>query len=343
MRTLLIAIVLVVLAVLARMAFILVPASGALADLEETGLQGCEAVTIAPGTEDVTIHPGTGFAYVSAAQRRGGDESGNGIWTFDPGARDRQPEKVDDGPADFAPHGISLLVREGAPDRLFVINHSRASGERIEIFEIGPEGRLAHVDSITYPELTSPNDLVAVGPRRFYATNDRRYQAGFMSQLEAFLGLPLSSVSYFNGEDGQIAADGLQFANGIALGADGRTIYVAEFLGRRVNAYRPGPDGRLNRVDRYPVHTGADNIEIGPQGELWIGAHPDVFAFLDHAGDPGEIAPSEVIRLDPQAGTVTRELVSLQGEINASSVAAVSADRLVVGAVFDDHVLVCPR
>lgn len=344
MRTFLIAFVLVVLAVVARIAFVIVPASGTFADLEETGLAGCEALAIAPGTEDVTIHPVTGRAFVSTADRRGGDSGANGIWAFDPADPQVTLQRLTDGPDDFVPHGISLLVRETAPDRLFVVNHPAAGGHRVEIFEFNAEGRLDHVDSITYRELASPNDVLAVGPRSFYATNDRRYADGLMSQLEAFLGLPLASVSFFDGEDGSIAADGLTYANGINMAPDGRRIYVAEFLGRRVNVYRrDGADGRLERIDRIGVATGADNIEIGPDGDLWIGAHPDVFAFLDHVEDASAISPSEVVRVDPQSGEVTREFVALNGQIDASSVGAVSETHLIVGAVFEDHVLICPR
>ena len=344
MRTLLIAFVIIVIALAARVAWIVLPAAGSFADLEPAGLEGCEALTIAPGTEDVTIHPVSGLAYVSTAERRGGESGADGIWAFDPLSPQISLRKVSDGPPDFVPHGLSLLRRDNAPDRLFAVNHPRAGGHRVEIFEIAEDGGLIHIDSVSYSALSSPNDVLAVGPRSFYATNDRRYQTGILSTLEAFLGLPLSSVSFFDGERGSIAADGLLYANGIALAPDGRTVYVAEFLGRRVNVYRRGgADGRLERTGRIPVHTGADNIEIGPQGDLWIGGHPDVFAFLDHAEDPDSIAPSVIIRVDPETGTVSRELVSLNGEINASSVGAVSRTHLIVGAVFDDRVLICPR
>lgn len=344
MRTLLIALVIIVIALAARAAWIVLPAAGTFANLEQTGLDGCEALTIAPGTEDVTIHPVTGLAYVSAAERRGGDGGANGIWAFDPADPQMTLRKVSDGPEDFHPHGISLLTRDNAPDRLFAINHPRAGGHRVEIFEIGTDGALSHIESITYPDLSSPNDLLAVGPRSFYATNDRRYQTGILSTLEAFLGLPLGGVSFFDGQTGSIAADGLVYANGIAMAPDGRTIYVAELLTRRVNVYRrDGADGRLERIDRIAAHTGPDNIEIGPQGDLWIGAHPNIFALLDHAEDPDSIAPSEVIRVDPDTGAVSRELMALNGELNASSVGAISGTHLIVGAVFDERVLICPR
>jgi hypothetical protein len=35
--------------------------------------------------------------------------------------------------------------------------------------------------------LISPNDIVAVGPDKFYVSNDHRYIAGFMQVLENYL------------------------------------------------------------------------------------------------------------------------------------------------------------
>ena len=113
MRTFLIGLVIVVLALALRMAFVVAPAAGTFADLEEIGLAGCEALTIAPGTEDVTIHPVTGLALVSTAERRGGDSAGNAIWSFDPADPQASLTRLTNAPEDFVPHGISLLVREG--------------------------------------------------------------------------------------------------------------------------------------------------------------------------------------------------------------------------------------
>ena len=59
------------------------------------------------------------------------------------------------------------------------------------------DGALTHLESVSFAEMHSPNDVVAVGPRQFYATNDRRHEQGIIAQLEAYLALPLTNVVYF--------------------------------------------------------------------------------------------------------------------------------------------------
>lgn len=344
-RIILIAIGLVVLIALARIAWMIVPASGALTPHEPRLAERCESLEVAPGTEDVTIHPQSGIVFVSAADRRSENPEAGGIWTFDIADPEQTLRYASvDGPDDFQPHGISLYTGEDGVQRLFVINHPLAGGHAIEVFDIDEEWRLFHVETIAYPELSSPNDVVAVGPRQFYATNDSRYQSGMMQQLEAYFGLPLASVSYYDGEAGRIAAGGLIYANGINVSADGATLYVSEFLGRSVNVYeRNGDTGALIHRRSIPVRTGADNIEMDESGHLWIGAHARVFDFLAHSQDESALAPSHIIRVDPETGQVATVLYTDGEELSGSSVGAPHDYQFVVGAVFDSEVLICPR
>lgn len=344
-RVILIAIGLVVLIAIARMAYMIVPASGMLTPYEPRLAERCESLEVAPGTEDVTIHPQSGIVFVSAADRRSQNPETGGIWTFDIADPFQTLRYASvDGPDDFQPHGISLWVGEDGRQRLFVINHPLAGGHTVEVFEVDEEWRLFHAETIAYPELSSPNDLVAVGPNQFYATNDSRYQSGIMQQLEAYFGLPLAGVSYYDGETGRTAAGGMIYANGINVSADGETLYVAEFLGRRVNVFERNPEtGVLTHRRAIPVRTGADNIEIDESGDLWIGAHPRVFDFLAHAEDESVNAPSHVIRVDPETGQVATVLYTHGEELSGSSVAAPFGYQFVVGGVFDSRVLICPR
>ncbi|MGY6532343.1 strictosidine synthase family protein [Glycocaulis sp.] len=344
-RIILIAIGLVVLIALARVAYMIVPAAGWLSSHEPRLADRCQSLEVAPGTEDVTIHPEAGIAFVSAADRRTPNPPAGGIWTFDMADPDGTLTYASvDGPEDFQPHGISLYIGEDGVQRLFVINHPVAGGHTVEIFDIDDQWRLFHAETISYPELSSPNDLVAVGPRQFYATNDRGFVGGIMEPIEAYFGLPTSSVSYFDGETGRIAAGGLIYANGINISADGRTLYVAEFLGRAVNLYDRSPEtGALTHRRRIGVRTGADNIEIDESGELWIGAHPRVFDFLAHMEDESVIAPSHVIRVNPETGQTVTVLYTDGEELSGSSVGAPWRYQFVVGAVFDSNVLICPR
>ncbi|MHA7872115.1 MAG: strictosidine synthase family protein [Hyphococcus sp.] len=328
----------------------IIPASGVFATMEPALVDRCRRVDIAPGAEDVTIDPTLNAAFISAADRRAWfNETGassvnpaNGIYLLSLDGSDTV-RRVSPPMDDFLPHGISLWNGPNGDKRLFVVNHPPSGEEIVEIFGVGPQGDLTHLESVSFDAMHSPNDVVAVGPRQFYATNDRGFEKGPLAPLEAYMALPFSSVVYFDGEDGRIAAKGLAYANGINRSADGKTIYVAEFLERRITLFGRNPaTGDLKKQRSIRVNTGPDNIEIAADGGLWIAGHTKVFDFLAHAEDPNKIAPSHVLRLNPRNGLKSDVFISTNGELNGSSVGAVWDKTLIVGGVFDGHVMVCP-
>ena len=328
----------------------IIPASGAFANLEPTLVDRCTQVDIAPGTEDITIDPQLNAAFVSAADRRDWyNETGaegvnprNGVYLLSLDGSNAA-RRVSPPMENFLPHGINLWRGANGEKRLFVVNHPPTGEEIVEIFDVAPNGDLTHLESISFEAMHSPNDVVAVGPRQFYATNDRGYESQPLATIEAYMALPFSSVVYFDGEQGAIAKKGLAYANGINRSADGSKIYVAEFLKRRVTIFNRDPgSGALTKEKSLAVNTGPDNIEVAADGALWIAGHTKVFDFLAHAKDAEKIAPSHVIRLNPRNGVKSDVFISTEGEINGSSVGAVWDKTLLVGAVFDDHVSVCP-
>lgn len=323
----------------------LIPASGAFASLDSRLVDQCAKINVFPGTEDVTIDPGASLAFVSGADRRAafaGSSVRGGIFTIDL-ADDNTVRRVSpDAPADFQPHGISLWRGENGEKRLFVVNHP-ASGHTVEIFDISETGDLAHIETVSFDAMHSPNDVLAVGPRQFYATNDHGFDGGIMGTLEAYLALPFSSVVYYDGVQGREIEKGLVYANGVNISADGSTVYVAELLKRRIAAFsRDAETGEITRQRNYKVNTSPDNIEVAGDGALWTGGHSKIFDFLKHAENPSAIAPSHVVRIDPQTGDAEDIFIDTRGVINASSVGAVWDDILIVGAVFDGHVMICP-
>lgn len=333
----------------------LIPASGMLVELEPKLVEQCTRVDIAPGAEDATIDVDLNAAFISAADRRAWFNEvraagalppaapTNGIYLMDLtdpyNVRRVSPEGIED----FLPHGLNLWRGPDGEKRLFVVNHPPSGAEIIEIFDVAEDGALTHLDSIMFDEMHSPNDVVAVGPRQFYATNDRGYEEGLMSVAEAYLALPFSDVVFYDGKEGRVAKEGLVYANGINQSADGKTIYVAEFLKRRISVFdRDLETNDLTLAKRLKVNTGPDNIEVARDGALWTGGHTKVFEFLAHAEDANAIAPSHVVRVDPATGENKDVFIDIGGVINASSVGAVWDKTLIVGGVFDGHVMVCP-
>lgn len=308
----------------------------------------CRAVDGVPGPEDLTIHPRTGVAYVSSsdrlAQQAGGSPRG-AIYAYDLRAPAPAPVNLTpDADPEFAPHGISLLVgADGRGDRLFVVNHARGR-HTIEELEVGSD-RLRHVRTLADPLLFSPNDVAAVGPDLLYVTNDHGFREGFARTLEEWLRLPVSNVVLFDGRGFRVAAKGIRLANGIAASADGGTLYVNSSVGRETRVYaRDAASGALALRERIFLGTAPDNVEVDAQGDLWIGAHPNLFAFVAYRSGRRPRAPSQVVRASHRGGRWSVEEVFLDpGErLSASSVAARSGDRLLIGGIFEPRFLDCP-
>ena len=332
--------------VVLRLLFIVVPNSGVFAQLGDTLVDQCRRVDIFPGVEDVAIDADLGIAFIAADDRRAsvkGEATQGGIFALRLDGTDRVSRVSADNFGPFHPHGLSLWTGREGQKRIFVVNHASPDDHRIEIFDVGTGGALIHIDSIAFDAMMSPNDVAAVGPREFYVTNDRGYQTGFMSQVEAYLGLPFASLAHFDGQTGRLVLEGLVYANGVNVSRDGKTVYVAELLERRINAYSRQDDGALKKTESFSVPTAPDNIDVAPDGTLHVAGHSKIFDFLKHAEDATATAPSHALSIDPKTGTVKTVFVDTSGALNASSVAAASDDTLIVGAVFDGHVMVCPR
>jgi arylesterase/paraoxonase len=332
-------------AVFAYLLFVIIPVSGAFDDLRPRLVGQCDRIDVAPGTEDVTIDPEANLAFISAADRRLADGSAaatNGVYAMSV-ASPHIVRRVSPAIAGFRPHGLSLWRGPDGEKRLFVINHQSSGGDSVEIFAVGDGGALTHLESVSFETMRSPNDVLAVGPRQFYVTNDRGFKSGIMSVLESYFALPFASVAYFDGSAGRIVRKGFVYANGINQSADGATIYVSELLKRRIAVFeRDAASGALKPVKKIKVRTAPDNIEVARDGALWVAGHSRIFDFLDHAKDPKAIAPSHVVRINPRSGENKDLFIDTTGAINASSVGAAWDKTLIVGAVFDDHVMVCP-
>jgi arylesterase/paraoxonase len=154
-------------------------------------------------------------------------------------------------------------------------------------------------------------------------------------------------VVYYDGSGFVEAATGIAYANGINVSPDGRLLYVCAATEGALHIYdRDSLSGRLEHRDEIDLDTGVDNIEIEPDGDLWIAAHPQLLTFVEHAEDHWTVSPSQVLRLTPRkvGGYEVEEVYLDTGEqISASSVAAARGNRLLIGAVFDSKFLDCRR
>lgn len=123
------------------------------------------------------------------------------------------------------PHGLSHWQNPRTGEvLLFVINHC-PDGESIDVFEWIPnEYSLKHTASIQHPLISSPNDLLAVGPNSFYYTNDHYFNYRGFKSLESYLQISFASVRFYDGDTKEVTqvASSLCWPNGIAVSPDGR-------------------------------------------------------------------------------------------------------------------------
>ena len=334
--------------------------AGIFRSVEQTvDFASCEKIVGPVGAEDITIDRVSKIAYISADDRRAIFNNhqleaypSGAIWRLDLSVPDSQPEKLKiDMIGDFHPHGIALRfstqesANQGKAIELYAVNHITATQHEIVVFNILETGELKLRRRITYPELIAPNDLVVVDKDQFFVSNDHGNSLNTkMAMLEDYLGLPLSSVSYFDGAQGHIVISGLRFANGLALSDDQESLYVAETTAGRVSRYKQVRDRLAWKLDEsLNVSMGVDNFEWDGEGYLLNTGHPKLFDFQAHMKNAEALSPSQVIRIDVKSEPMTFETIYLNnGEaLSGASGAAQQDNTVLIGSVFEEHFLRC--
>ncbi|MCA9718580.1 MAG: SMP-30/gluconolactonase/LRE family protein [Myxococcales bacterium] len=312
----------------------------------------CTPIEGAVGVEDLVVTPGGRAALLASDDRRARDAASRGgiyIYSLDDGVAPRLLSGS--APASFHPHGLDLVVTPDGRGTLYVVNHElpRGAGHSIEVFDwrATPEPTLTHRATIRDPLLVSPNDVAGVDHSRFYVTNDHGAASPRAQTLEDYTRRARARVVYHDGEETRVAADGLRYANGIALRPDGAALFVSSTTDRRLHVFaRDRETGALSRRADVALSTGPDNIDVEPDGTLWIAGHPKLLSFVVHARAPGRRSPSQVLRLrpvpdEPLEFAVEEVYLDDGSELSGASVAARRGRRLLIGGVFEPEFLDC--
>ncbi len=301
----------------------------------------CETIGGLPGSEDIVIDHESGIAFISSQNRRKGDKVQGGIFELDLNVDDSVPRKLTGNVSfDFHPHGLDLFISDSGERYLYVINH-RKDGHYIEIFTYN--GELNHIKSVSGKGLISPNDILAVDIDKFYISNDHIAKSEFMGLMETFFMLSIANITYFNGENFFIADNFIAFPNGLAISDDGKTVYSSSTIGQSLKIYsRNIESGHLKKIDEIRISSGLDNLDMDENGKLWLGAHPKLLAFMNHATDENVISPSEIYTIDTYNDYKVDKVFLDKGNlISGSSVAAKYRNTILIGTVFEDFILRC--
>lgn len=293
----------------------------------------CTPVVGIPSPEDLQIDHTTGVAYISSYDRaavRRGENAPGAILAYDLGHPGSAPVNLTlDAPADFRPHGISLIAGRGTK-RLLAINHA-ADGERVELFDL-TSGRLVHAKTVRGAALTSLNDIAAVDADRFYVTNSRRYSAGALGWLESTFRLSWGNVVYYDGAGFREVLRGVAFPNGINRDRDAGRVFVVSSFDQAVHVYsRDRTTGALRRISTLHVGTRLDNVDVAEDGELWVAGRAQ---YLDSP------QPSQVVRIT-RDGRVDEVYVSTGTQFGNASVAAVYGRHLLIGSSAGSRFMHC--
>ncbi|KAM8936585.1 LOW QUALITY PROTEIN: serum paraoxonase/arylesterase 2-like [Lycaon pictus] len=238
--------------------------------------------------------------------------------------------------ASFNPHGISTFIDSDDTVYLFVVNHPEFKNT-VEIFKFEEEeNSLLHLKTIKHELLPSVNDIIAVGPAHFYATNDHYFSDPFLKYLETYLNLHWANVVYYSPDEVKVVAEGFDAANGINISPDKKYIYVADILAHEIHVLEKHPNMNLTQLKVLKLDTLVDNLSIDPSsGDILVGCHPNGQKLFIY--DPNNPPSSEVLRIQnilSEKPTVTTVYANNGSVLQGSSVASVYDRKLLIGTLY---------
>jgi hypothetical protein len=248
-------------------------------------------------------------------------------------------------PPELSPHGIHLSRRPDGALQLLVVNHG--GRESVELFEVqgSPSGwTVAWRGCAVAPDGSWLNDVVALPEGGFLATQmmPRRGRLGqVLEYLKAgAFGMRTGSALGWDASRGFAPQPGTEttFPNGIALSADGRTIFLNSSIG-----------GKVHRIDRATGAlqgsaevAGPDNSSWAPDGRLLVASFTGpLWETLRCDGIERGACPVafEIVAVDPE--TLATETIYRGGgaPMGAGTVGVRVGDELFVGSFAGDRIL----
>lgn len=132
-----------------------------------------------------------------------------------------------------------------------------------------------------------------------------------------------------------------KFANGLVALPSG-DVALADTRAGAVLIARDDGAGGLREVDRIPVPGGPDNLRLSEDGAILAAVHPSMFRMALHRIANIGRAPSRIVRVSPESGSVTLLFDDRSGALFSAATSAVSyRGSLIAGSVLDAGLLVC--
>jgi len=248
-------------------------------------------------------------------------------------------------PPEMSPHGIHLSRRADGRLQLLVVNHG--GRESVELFEVtgsGSGSEVAWRGCALAPEGNWLNDVVALPEGGFLVTHMLPKRSGALQIFEyvkaAALGMRTGHALEWQPGRGMVPLPGTEtvFPNGIALSADGGTIFLNSSIGGKVLRIDRA-SGRLLGSAEVP---GPDNSTWAPDGRLlvasFVGPLWETLSCNETLRGACPVA-FEIVAVDPE--TLASETI-YRGEgapMGAGTVGLRVGDELFVGSFAGDRIL----
>ncbi len=322
----------------------LVADAGYFREISDIKFGDCKSSSIIEGPEDMVQIPGEDHVLISSDLR--GDLAQGDLFQYDLKTRQAFPliKKLKLS-FNFHPHGIDLFKTE---DQILVyaINHRDKHHTTLEVFNWQSTNELKYIKSIEHPLLQSANDLALVSTESFYITSDFGSPDPLRKMIEPYTYIASGYISFFQNE--KIASkvdEHIFFANGIAVSSDQRYLIAAAMLSKKVLIYERF-NSEIRRKNTLSLEGAPDNITVRDNHAL-VAVHPNLLRLRKMSEQRRKIAPSKIISIENWQGEKPIQKVIYENsgeEISAASVAlAIDPNHILIGSVFDNHILDCRK
>ncbi|KAK4048282.1 hypothetical protein OIO90_005901 [Microbotryomycetes sp. JL221] len=253
---------------------------------------------------------------------------------------------------------LTVFVNSHRPPQNRNLGPKQGANSVIEIFETRMGDKdLNWIKSVEHPLIRTPNNLVAMGSRQFYVSNDHRHKVHWTRALEQIRQVPTDIIYCDASNDSthcMVAADGILFPNGIARGP-GQLLYQASCGEGKMNIYEiQSGDNSLVLVDSVKTNHLVDNLHVSSDGSIYLASFPNLIALgkvFKTAGMNSKIvSPVEIYKVSNETNSkqyfgnkfkVEKVFADLGEKVSGVTTAAPYLDKLLLTGVMTDKVVIC--
>jgi hypothetical protein len=323
---------------------LLIVASGIFRDVTDLGLEKCQSLIGINGPEDFSRIKSSGEVFVSSDERLNGNALSprNGaIFLLNSQTLEKQ-NLTPEIPFEFHPHGIDIW-ESPTETLLYVINH-RHEFSSIEVFKWDGVS-LVHEKTIQNDVLINPNDIVVIGKDQFYVSHDHGSKNFLLKKLETYSRIGRGFVTFYEKEEFHVMANFIPYANGMVVSHSQDYLYVASMLGKKIEVFAIAKNHQLKHYKTVKLEFAPDNLSLDDDGSLLVSGHSKLFALQSHMKDHTKFSPFEIFRItEPYQAAIQTKIMSGDGKsISGVSVAYPVGNQLLLGTIFLDKLLICPK